>query len=287
MIKSLIRCSVLGDLSLKPANLHFGFVNHGEFAKARIELTNRGSRKVRVTKIEAKLHPNAHVNLNKKDLDCEINVTVAPSKTLQNLVGSITLFTDHPSEHFLQLPTYGWLLAKHPFEPEIPRDQAIKLIGAALLRHDLLSPKDVVNKILGGIRDERSVSLLLTAMKAENWIIRARAMEVLGELGNPEALKQCRQSVTDDLHEEVRLSAVIALAKMEGIDALPYFELALQDEFPLVRTEVADQLRHLGDKDAIPLLRKALQDEEEMVREAAELAIRIINEDNPPTLPNS
>ena len=258
LIKSLIRCRVLGDLSLEPANLHFGFVSHDQLAQARTKLTNRGRRDVRITKIEEKLPPDAHVDLNKDDLDCEINVTVAPSKTLQNLVGSITLFTDHPTENLLQLPTYGWLLAKHPFEPEIPRDQAIKLLGAALLRHDFLSPKDVVNKILGDIRDERSVSLLLTAMGSENWLIRARAMDVLGELGNLEALNQCRKSVTDDLHEEVRRSTVIALAKLAKIDALPEFALAIQDDFPLVRTEVADQLGRLGDKGAIPLLRKAL-----------------------------
>ena len=277
-----VRGRVVGDLLTEPHRLDFGIVEGGQPATAQIKLVKFGSRDVQVVKVEPHLPTAAEVSLSKHDGDYQIAIRLPAPPTLQSLEGHLNVFTDHPVEPVVQVPVVGWTSARRPFDLVAAGGGAearlFGLIQDALNREESVSAEHFLTKILGGIRDERAVSLLLRALESKNWHIRSRAIEVLGLLQNRGALEPIRKAVTDDVDEEVRRAAALALVRIAGREALPELLLALQDNDDWVREDAADLLGSLGDRRAIPALKNALSDdEEEDVREAAAKALKIMS----------
>jgi HEAT repeat protein len=252
-------------------------VEQGASASAEIDLRQQGVRRVEVLRVESHLPVETQVELNKTQAGgYALTVSLTSTPPLQKLEGHISVFTDHPSHPRLEVPAEGWVSAADPFALISDADvdnRLYPLLLYALYLEESLTPEDVVEQILGGHRDDRSVSLLLRAMTSENWHTRQRAMEVLGQLGNHRALEAIRKAITEDPDEDVRRAAAAALVNIAGADALPELELALQDNDNMVRSDAAGFLGELNDPRAIPWLLRAKSDEDDSVREAAERAL--------------
>ena len=272
-----VRYQVLGDLRTLPDIIDFGFVQEAKLAEARITIDNHGDRKIQLQKIEPELPVDTKVNF--KELDAgryEVTVQISSPPPLQDLKGHLSVFTDHPDQPVIQVPVKGWVWAAKPFAlvgAGKNNDALFALTKAALERDDLMSPTNIVSKILGDRRDDQAVSLLENALLDDDWVIRARACQVLGSMGNKRPLEHLKRLVTDDPDEDVRRFAAASLVRISGKDALAYLLLAIQDNDPWVREDAALFLGDIGDPRAIPALECAMHDEEEDVREQARLAI--------------
>ncbi|MEW4487921.1 HEAT repeat domain-containing protein [Thalassoglobus sp. JC818] len=97
--------------------------------------------------------------------------------------------------------------------------------------------------------------------------VRASAAKALGDLGDPQAI----EVLTSALHEtsEVRVKALISLARFKSSNALPVIRDMVIDPLPQVRYQVASLLGEVGDKSAITELEELAADDELMVKRAA------------------
>ena len=267
---------VTGDLMVDVSSLEFGILEPNTSASADISLTQQGDRPVRIIRVDSHLPVECDVSIDKTPTGYALTVGLTAWPPLQSLKGYLSIFTDHPTQPRLDVPTEGWVAAEVPFTldgGEGTNDKIFQLLLYALYLEESLTPEDVVEHILGGHRGERSVALLLRAFASENWHTRQRAMQVLGLIGSNHAVATIRKAVTEDPDEDVRGAAVAALADIAGAAALPELELALQDNDELIRADAARLLGELNNPRAVPWLLRAKSDEDDLVREAAERAL--------------
>jgi hypothetical protein len=274
-----VRGQIVGDLMVQPYRLDFGIVDEGQNAMARITLVNRGDRKIQVVKVEPHLPTEVETTFTRKNQVYVIEVLLPDPTPLESLEGLLNVFTDHPVEPVVQVPVVGWVAAKRPFEMAAHNGDGVDLydfVYDALYREESVPAGTFVDQILGGVRDERAVDLLTRAAATENWLVRERAMEILGLLGNRLALDTVRKAVTDDLDEDVRRAAAAALVRIVGRQAFHELLLALEDNDAWVREDAAVLLGSLGDTRAVPSLKQCLNDEDKAVRRAASKALRTL-----------
>lgn len=275
------RTLVREDLIIQPYVLDFGVVEEGKPVTAMLTLVNLGDYPTAIMEIRTYLPTPVEFNLLQDGKDYQIQFTLAAPSGVQNLAGYINVITDHPNTPAVKIPTAGWVWSKHPFE-QVTGADALRLpalVRGVLFSIPELDPDQFVNTVLGGVRDDRSASLLLRIMEDDNWLVRSRAIEVLGNLQSRMAWGAIRKAITDDLDDEVRRCAVVASGQIANIQAMPELLLALQDDDSWVRAEAAEVLGVLGDPRATaPLKQLAEQDGDEDVREKADDALRLIAE---------
>lgn len=124
--------------------------------------------------------------------------------------------------------------------------------------------------ILGEIPDERSLSMIQSALKDEDSNVRASAAENLGKLGAASAVPSLLEAMeTQDLL--LRFTILEAFGQLDvsvPVDRL----LAFKDD-KLLRKALLDCLGRVGDASAVPFLVQCLNDDMKNVREAAVLAL--------------
>jgi HEAT repeat protein len=158
------------------------------------------------------------------------------------------------------------------------------MLRAALLKPHLISTEALLRDILGGVKDERSTALVLHFLRDDNWMVRARAAELLGLLGHPLAIEPLRTAVTDDPDADVRRAAVNAVAQLSPGEALPLL-LAIQDNDAWVRGEAVARLGQIGGASLLPYLRPLLDDADEDVRAVTRQVIATLEEAHDPMSP--
>lgn len=121
---------------------------------------------------------------------------------------------------------------------------------------------------LGRTRSRPALEALLALLDRRSFqeIVRARALEGLGELGLPEAVDRIRPFVQPQHTFQLRRAAVAAVARIaEGTllsrQARELAEQALRDRDFRVRMEAASALMTLGDARAVPALEHARRSE--------------------------
>ncbi len=280
-----VRGQLLGDLNPRPYQFDLGIVGEGTPASATITLVNGGSRQTRVLKVEPHLPVPARVSVTPQGKNFRITVQIPSAPGVWSLKGLVNIFTDHPEEPVVQVHVVGWVALKKPLERSATEGSdagLFELLKAALFEDENELPSDeIVPKILRGVPSDRTVALLLRALTEDHFLIRQRAVEVLGMLKSRRAREQVRAAVTDDVNAEVRRTAAAALAQIDGREALPTLFLALQDDDDWVRGDAATVLGGLGDRRAIPALKAALKDESTEVRDTAARALQALEGGNP------
>ena len=267
---------IQGNLTVDTPVLELGILAPNAPASAVIGLTQQGDRPVRITRVEPHLPVACDVDVDETPTGYKLILNLTETPPLQDLAGQLRIFTDHPTQSPQEVPTEGWIAAEDPFAVSGGNgtdDKIFQLLMYALFMEDLLTPEEVVDDILGSHRDRRSLDLVLRAFASENWYTRLRAMQVLGQLGQPQAVETIRRAVIADPDEDVRAAAVAALVDIVGSDALPELALALQDNDEFVRADAAKLLGKINDQRAVPLLLQAKNDEEELVREEAKRSL--------------
>jgi len=124
------------------------------------------------------------------------------------------------------------------------------------------------SKILGRIKSEKSMSVLISALHDEYWSVRKNAAFSLGELKSVEALPALIKSLKDE-DEDLRSEICIAISKMEITPAGKYLTPYIDDEFSTVRIAAINAVAKLGYSEAIAQISAHIADDNIQVRIAA------------------
>ncbi len=128
---------------------------------------------------------------------------------------------------------------------------------------------------------EKAVPYLVSALDQEKESVKERAIEILGEIGSPEAASALVGALKDT-SSCVRAKAAEALGKVGGFHAEEALQASLKDASWQVRCRSAKALGQVGTHKSIETLKKAQKDPEWCVRVNAQEALeKIIREEKP------
>lgn len=134
--------------------------------------------------------------------------------------------------------------ASAPFEEALER-------GILLPLGMLLGPK-----ALSPLLDQRALEPLLAAVKDDDALCRAAAIEALGKLKDPRAIEPLLAALKEELHV-VRSTAIEALGRLKDLRASEPLSAAFRDESLQIGVTMA--LGELNDPRAVDLLRASLR----------------------------
>ena len=108
------------------------------------------------------------------------------------------------------------------------------------------------------------LEFFVNQLKEDDFATKLRAIQVLGEFGDPRALKPLLELYS---HKDwqIRNAAIEAVCKIKSPEAIPILTEYLRDEDPNVRNSAMQTLEKLGE-DVVPPLLEALKDDDEDVR---------------------
>ncbi len=154
--------------------------------------------------------------------------------------------------------------------------------GAELAIRSLSDPDPFVRMIgaglLGDLRSSDAAGLLGERLREdEDWHVRQKAAEALGEIGGKAASNALKYGFDDPI-AEVRRASVMSVAKVAPSDALDRLLLLLQEDKDWeVRVQAARALADLGRAEALPVLEKVLyEDTNRFVQAAVARAIKVL-----------
>ncbi len=123
------------------------------------------------------------------------------------------------------------------------------------------------------LKAKKDISGLLKALEyPKEVVIRQKAAEVLGELGNTEAIPSLVDAL-EDAEVEVRCAVCKALGQLKNEQAIKPLVTALKDKKAVVRQAVSNALGQIGSAQAVKSLITALNDKDANVREEAARAL--------------
>jgi hypothetical protein len=174
-----------------------------------------------------------------------------------------------------------------------------------LMAHDDWNVRSHAVGIVGNVRDTALLPEVHTAISDESFEVRARASQVLQDLGTESSLSVLTNALRDP-EPIVRSNAAGAVARIANVREqetlerlmlqdpdssvramiafslgdtgnpifVPALELGLRDRSSIVRAHAATALGQIGSRRAEPALRAALKDPDAQVRRSAERALR-------------
>jgi HEAT repeat protein len=110
---------------------------------------------------------------------------------------------------------------------------------AALMAHETVGPRRVLYEVLGGMPEAFPVTL--PYLQRGRWHEARHAAELLGRLGNPEAIDALRRRIADP-DERVRTAVVQALAEFPIAEVADALRQALASPSPKTRIVAADAI---------------------------------------------
>lgn len=124
------------------------------------------------------------------------------------------------------------------------------------------------SRILGRIKSEKALQVLMNGLQDEYWSVRKNSAFSLGELRINEALPSLIKALSDE-DEDLRAEVCRALAKFGIAQAGKYLVPYIDDEFSSVRIAAIEAVGKLGYRDATPALAQHINDDNIQVRSAA------------------
>jgi hypothetical protein len=280
-----IRTQVVHNLILNPFQFDFGLVRSGASVKATAGIEVRKGQTVDIVRVDPHVPAATQVEVHRHGVNSLITLRIPLVPHRWSLAGYVNVYTSDPKQPVVQIPVVGTVWMPKPFAQAAREGSDAGLYGALrsalFIGENTLSPGRIVATVLGGVRDQRSVSLLLRALHDSEWYVRQRAIDTLGFLKAASAFNQVRAAVTQDDQAEVRRAAIAALVRIGGDRALPSLILALGDDDSFVRDDAATLLGQLGDPRAIPALEAARNDPDSLVRQDARKALAALRSSSP------
>jgi hypothetical protein len=259
----LVIGGIVGNLDSGGRRIDFGLIKEQQPASVTFRLPNRGEKPVKIVRAAAKLTAPAEVDVTPEEKNFKIVVRVGPQPAFTRLTGFVELHTDDPDEALVRLEVFGGVLGTKPFEQakaEGSDDKFFEIVKDALRRGERIPEGAFFEQVLGGVRDDRAVAILMRTATEADLAARMRAVELLAGFKTPQVLEHLRLLTTDDAHHFVRRNALAAYADAVGKASIPTLLLALQDDDGWVREDAATYLGKLGDARVIPALKAALND---------------------------
>lgn len=149
----------------------------------------------------------------------------------------------------------------------LERNPSLKNLFLTALRDRDKRVRSRAAMALAGLGED-ALSDLIDLLHDDDWRIRYRAAEALGEIRSSHAAAPLIRAL-DDERDHVRYMAVKSLGALEEKAAVPSIILRLSDENEYVRRIAAISLGKIGGEDALSAVRNALHTEtSESVRDA-------------------
>jgi HEAT repeat protein len=145
---------------------------------------------------------------------------------------------------------------------------ATQVFQAALQDEDWFV-RAIAAKSLGQIKDPQTVKDLVNVLNDKEWFVRKRAAEALSKIGEPAIVPLI--DALKDQNGLVRECAAEALSKIGEPAIVPLID-ALKDQNGLVRECAAEVLGEIGNEKSVKPLLESFHDEELYVRARAVLA---------------
>ncbi|MCP4869828.1 MAG: PilT/PilU family type 4a pilus ATPase [Proteobacteria bacterium] len=124
-------------------------------------------------------------------------------------------------------------------------------------------------EVLMRIKDPRSLGALVRAAGSdEDWWVRERAVEAMGEIGDARVLPHILKLAENDA--TLVWAAVSALGHLQDPDGLRFLCRALRHDDSDLRFEALDAILAIGDPAAAPYVEPLLEDDDARVRRKAE-----------------
>jgi HEAT repeat protein len=140
------------------------------------------------------------------------------------------------------------------------------------LKEGTRSARQDALKILGQVKDPRSVEAVKAGLRYPDEFVRQDAMDALVAL-NPPDLDECLRRMLDDKEWGIRYSAAIDFGRLKGARAIRSVErlitAARDDGHEMVRRGALEALREIGDPRSVDVALAALKDPDDMVRAGA------------------
>ncbi len=133
-------------------------------------------------------------------------------------------------------------------------------------------PQLVKIGFLAVTRSDKAIPHIQPALNDEDYDVRRRAADALGEIGSSEAVEVLKLALNNE-YSYVRSSAAYALGKIGSSEVVEVLKLALNDEDSDVRRSAAEALGKIGSSEAVEVLKLALNDENYNVRRSAAEAL--------------
>ncbi len=137
--------------------------------------------------------------------------------------------------------------------------QAVPAIIKAFKEHTYKSGRLEYVKVLGRLRDERAIEVLLPLLEEKDHQMLLAVVDALGDIGGAKAVEPLSKLAGHRV-EQISGSALLALGKIGGKRAVEVLMQALKDKDGSKRSAAARALGEAGDKNAVSALIEALRD---------------------------
>jgi HEAT repeat protein len=129
-------------------------------------------------------------------------------------------------------------------------------------------------RLLGDLKDDRSLAVLLEAIRDVQPSVRGAAVAALGDLGKSEGIAAVEQALKDRI-PAVRTSAAISLGELGDKRSVPALKEALSDPNPVVQAAVLSALLRIGEplQSLMDTVNRLLQQQDPGIRSAAAKAL--------------
>jgi len=126
---------------------------------------------------------------------------------------------------------------------------------------------------LGKIGDKRAVTPLIGLLSCDDWRLRGKAAEALGEIGGGQGVVEALLKTLEDKNDNVHWHVAWALGEIQDKRAVEPLLNFLDDSDPRRRWHAVWALGKTGDKRAVKPLIPLLRDRETLIRRNAALAL--------------
>ena len=129
-------------------------------------------------------------------------------------------------------------------------------------------------RLLGDLKDDRGLAVLLEAIKDVQPSVRGAAASALGDLGKPEGTAAVEQALTDKI-PAVRTSAAVSLGELGYSRSVPPLKQALSDPSPVVQAAALSALLRIGEpvQNLMDTVNRLLQQQDPGTRSATARAL--------------
>lgn len=121
-------------------------------------------------------------------------------------------------------------------------------------------------RILGGLRYEPAIPLLLKSLSDPNHYVRANAARALGDMRAKAASKPLIELLSKEENGGVVEQTSLALANLDAKEALPVLKSAANHKSEQTRCWVLQAIGRLGSQSEVPFLAKYLDDPSNLVQ---------------------
>jgi HEAT repeat protein len=187
--------------------------------------------------------------------------------------------------HFLAITLMAFPVAAGPAgdkQPAVGEQPKIDVIGAGETAIELVrTTKDADAKwmgirILGNLRYERAIPLLLESLSDPHHYVRSNAARALGDMKVAAAAKSLVELLQKEKNGGVIQQASLAVGNLHCTDAVPALKGAAKHKDVQTRMWVLQAIGRLGNKHDVPFLAGYLDDPSQSVQASAAQAIEQI-----------